>query len=134
MTVAKQQHKPVSLASLGGMGLIAIAVLHLCSGASDRDEQDAVPVRRGNRAHVQAPVQTQPPQPAATVSKQCYPTCVFPKFCVNGECAQRVQSKGETEQTDMGNTRGFLFASDPGTLKPGEVPMQLISEVDPPSP
>lgn len=130
MTVAKQQHKPVSLASLGGMGLIAIAVLHLCSGASDRDEQDAVPVRRGNRAQVQAPVQT---QPSAATAKQCFPECVSPKFCVAGECAQRVKSKDEPA-ADMGEPRGFLFASDPGRLKPGEKPMRLISASDPPSP
>ena len=135
MTAANQHHKPVSLASLGGMGLMAIAVLHLCSGASDRDEQDAVPVRRNNRAHVQAPLQP-PPQPAATASKQCFPACVVPKFCVNGDCAQRVNSEEKQEPKDMGSSKpsGYLFASDPGKLHPGEMPTQLISSAQPPSP
>jgi hypothetical protein len=34
----------------------------------------------------------------------------------------------------MGHQRGFLFAEDPGLLKPGELPMKLISETQPPSP
>lgn len=133
MTAAKQHHKPVSLASLGGMGLMAIAVLHLCSGASDREEQDAVPVRRLNRAHVHAPLQT---EPSAATAKQCFPACVFPKFCVNGDCAQRVNSEEKTEPKDMGTSKpsGYLFASDPGKLNPGEMPTQLISETQPPSP
>lgn len=125
-----KKHKPVSLASLGGMALVSIALFQMCAGA-DREEQ--VPRRRMLRAQVQAgdPIQT---QPSSTTAKQCYPACVSPKFCSNGECAQKVRSKDEPNPTDMGHQRGFLFAEDPGRLRPGELPMKLISETQPPSP
>ena len=126
------KHKPVSLASLGGMALVSIAFLQMCAGA-DREDQEQVPRRRMLRAQVQAgdPIQT---QPSSTTAKQCYPACVSPKFCSNGECAQKVRSKDESSPTDMGHQRGFLFAEDPGRLRPGELPMKLISETQPPSP
>jgi hypothetical protein len=61
---------------------------------------------------------------------------VFPKFCVNGDCAQRVNSEEKQTPKDMGSSKpsGYLFASDPGNLHPGEVPSELISEAQPPSP
>ncbi len=126
-----KKHKPVSLASLGGMALVSIAFLQMCAGA-DREDQEQVPRRRMLRAQVQSiePVQT---QPSAATAKQCFPECVSPKFCVAGECAQRVKSKDDAD-ADMGEPRGFLFASDPGRLKPGEKPMRLISASAPPSP
>lgn len=126
---ATKHHKPVSLASLGGMALMSIIFLQMCAGG-DHEEQEQVPRRRLLRAAVQSiePVQA----PSTSTAKQCYPACVAPKFCSNGECAQRVQSK-EQSPTDMGHQRGFLFAEDPGRLKPGELPMKLISEARPPS-
>lgn len=130
MTATK--HKPVSLASLGGMAIVSIAFLQMCAGA-EHEDQVQIPRRRTLRAAVQSsePVQT---QPSASTAKQCYPACISPKFCSNGECAQKVQSKEEPSPTDMGHPRGFLFAEDPGHLKPGELPMKLISETQPPSP
>lgn len=128
---APKHHKPVSLASLGGMAIVTVACLQMFAGA-EHEDHDPIPRRRMLRAAVQSiePVQT----PSASTAKQCYPACVAPKFCSNGECAQKVQSKEDTNPTDMGHQRGFLFAEDPGLLKPGELPMKLISETQPPSP
>jgi len=126
---ATKHHKPVSLASLGGMAIVTVACLQMFAGA-EHEDHEPIPRRRMLRAAVEQ-VQT---QPSAATAKQCYPACVSPKFCSNGECAQKVRSKDESSPTDMGHQRGFLFAEDPGRLRPGELPMKLISETQPPSP
>lgn len=128
---ATKHHKPVSLASLGGMAIVTVACLQMFAGA-EHEDHDPIPRRRMLRAAVEQ-VQT---QPSASTAKQCYPACVFPKFCVNGDCAQRVNSDDKQTPKDMGSSKpsGYLFVSDPGSLHPGEVPSELISEAQPPSP